>query len=55
MNKTIKIVVTDSDGTILDMAELEVSKETSKIAYRPINHTTKSERGDENILQIGSN
>lgn len=50
--KTIKIVVTDEDGVVLDRAEVEVARDCTKIAYRPIEGTL-AERPAEETLEIG--
>ncbi len=51
--KTIKIVITDADGVLLDRCELEVASDCSQIAVRPI-EGSKAERPDETLMFITS-
>lgn len=50
--KTIKILISDSDGVLLDRIEMEVAADCSQIAVRPLEGTL-AERPDDQVLTIG--
>jgi hydroxymethylpyrimidine pyrophosphatase-like HAD family hydrolase len=52
VNRKIKIIVTDEDGTVLDSTELEVNNSTSAIAIRQlaVGHTTRIDEEDEPLV-----
>ncbi len=49
---TVKLLVTNLDGEVLDSAIVEIPDQHTKIAFRPLKGQT---RMDEDCLMIGEN
>ncbi|HVT73064.1 MAG TPA: hypothetical protein VHD61_08000 [Lacunisphaera sp.] len=49
---TIRIIITNSDGMVLDSVKLSATDETNAIAYRVISGEVEA-RPDEAVLVIG--
>jgi hypothetical protein len=50
--RTVKITVTDTEGTVLDTATVEVTERFNKIAFRAVDYSI-GRTADEEILQLG--